>query len=162
MNAKKGSAPIAEGNVFLVPLNDASYAVGQILAISKKALNSCLCAFFDIHLTTGVEKLDEPLTEGGLIAVQFVTIDLLKKGVWIGIGHRSVALDVEKYVPLMRLEQSGYVGAKIIGSGIIREFLSAYYALRPWDTWHDPNYLDKLLVPERKRPANVMLTKTAS
>jgi hypothetical protein len=159
MVAGKKSQAFAEGDVFLVSLNDASHCVGQVLNITKSALNSCICAFFDVRLPEGAREVHTPLNEGNLIAVQFVTPDLLKKGYWPVIDKRDVAVDVEKTIPLRRYEQEGFVGAKVIGSGIIREFLSAYYALRPWDTWHDPGYLDKLLVSRDKRPANVILTK---
>ena len=159
MATQKRKQAYSGGDVFLVPLKDGSQSVGQVLSITKRALNSCICAFFDIRLPNGVKKVEQALKEGDLIAVQFVTVDLLKKGYWPVIEAREVEIDIEKYIPLQDIEQKGFVGAHIEGSGIIQEFLSAYYALRPWDTWYEPDYLDKLLVSPDKRPANVILTR---
>lgn len=159
MSTKPKGQAIAVGDVFLVSLIDASHCVGQVLGITKAALNSCICAFFDVHLPEGAREVTVPLNEVNLIAVQFVTPDLLKKGYWPVIDKRKIAVDVEKYIPLQRYEREGFVGAEIIGSGNIRQFLSAYYALRPWDNWFESDFLDKLLVSPDKRPANVILTK---
>ena len=61
--------------------------------------------------------------------------------------------------PHSDLESREFVGAKIIGSGIMQKFLDAYFGLIAWDKWQDPNYLDKLLLPGVPRPANAVLVK---
>ncbi len=42
---------------------------------------------------------------------------------------------------------NGWIGAKVIGSGIIASFLSAFYNLRDWTEMKDPEYYTKLLRP---------------
>ena len=54
----------------------------------------------------------------------------------------------------------GWVGAKVIGSGNVNKFMNAYFGLSLWDDWHDPTYLDRLLVSPEKRPAKLILKKT--
>ncbi len=106
-----------------------------------------------------VKNIERVLADELVTSVQFVTPDLLKEGYWPICENRQIVIDVEQYMPLMSLEATGYVGASIVGSGNIQEFLNAYYGLCPWDEWHDPKYLDKLLVDGKKRPANGILTK---
>ncbi len=161
MNAKKASPKsLQPGTVFLVRLVDGTHGVGQILKVTKEAMNSVLCAFFDIRLEADARDPIVALDATHLVSVQFVTPDLLKNGKWTIITERAPAVSIEDYVPLRALERNGFVGAKIVGSGNIGEFLSAYHALCPWDEWADPHYLDKLLVFPDKRPSNVILTKS--
>jgi len=166
VNAKKPSSKVLQpGAVFLVRLVDGTHGVGQVLKVTKEAMNSVLCAFFDIRLEgdagDAMLALDTTrLDATHLVSVQFVTPDLLKKRTWPIVAERAPAVAIEDYVPLQALERNGFVGAKIVGSGNIGEFLSAYHALCPWDEWADPHYLDKLLVSPDKRPSNVILTKS--
>ena len=46
-----------------------------------------------------------------------------------------------------------WVGATILGSGIIRQFVNAYHGLTPWDTMADPVYFTKLLVKGAAMPS---------
>ena len=51
VNAKKASSKALQpGAVFLVRLVDGTHGVGQILKVTKEAMNSVLCAFFDVRL----------------------------------------------------------------------------------------------------------------
>jgi len=161
VNAKKASSKALQpGAVFLVRLVDGTHGVGQILKVTKEAMNSVLCAFFDVRLEGDADDAIAALDKTHLVSVQFVTPDLLRSGTWTIIGERAPAVAIEDYLPLRVLERNGFVGAKIVGSGNIAEFLSAYHALCPWDEWADPYYLDKLLVSPDKRPSNVILTKS--
>jgi hypothetical protein len=54
----------------------------------------------------------------------------------------------------------GWVGAKVIGSANVADFLAAYHCLVPWDDWKDPSYLDHLLIGPEKKPTNVLLKHT--
>lgn len=93
-----------------------------------------------------------------MIAVHFITPELLKKGIWKVIGHADTRTGIER-IELEQLRARGFVGAKIVGSGIIQKLLEAYHGLRAWDGFHDPEYLDKLLLPSVKRPPGTILEK---
>jgi hypothetical protein len=155
---KRRGQQFAPGDVFLVALADGTHSVGQVLRITKEVLNSVLCAFYDAHSTDQDGAVPR---EDHLLSVQFVTPDSLSKGLWTVVGRAPLGVEFEKYVPYEALAARGFVGAQIRGSGIMDEFMNAYYALRPWDTWYEETFFDKLLVPQAKRPANVVLTKTA-
>ena len=90
-----------------------------------------------------------------MFSVLFVTRDLLDDGVWRVIAKRPVAIP-RSQLPYESLRQNGYVGAEVNGSGIVNEFLDAFYGLGPWDDWHDPTYLDQLLVSPEKKPSRLV------
>jgi hypothetical protein len=148
------------GDVFAVENADGQRTIGQIVGQESEVLNSVSCAFFDLRLgkegnldTIGDSELDDPF------AVLFVTRDLLDNGVWPVIGRRPVRLGRDQ-LPYEQLRDSGFVGAKVIGTKIVGEFLNAYRGLTPWDDWKDPAYLDGLLVSPEKKPPGIVLKKS--
>ena len=147
------------GDVFLVPNRDGLFTVGQIVAQERDVLNSVSSAFFDLRVTDPPE-LDKyqllPLDR--LIAVLFVTRDLLDSGVWRVVGQRPIATTREE-LPFEHLRERGFVGAKVIGSAIVREFLDAYQGLTAWDDWQDPEYLDQLLISPDRKPKKLILKR---
>jgi hypothetical protein len=147
MSSNKRSAATS-GDVFAVSLGDGTWVLAQVIEDEPGAMNSLLCAFYDQQassldeLRQHVSSLDryEP------IAIEFVTKELLKSGVWPVIDNTPPA-HREQFTELSALRRAGYVGAKIRGAGIIRMLLMAFYGLYPWDGLADPEYFDKLLRP---------------
>ena len=58
--------------------------------------------------------------------------------------------------PCEPLRASGFIGATITGSGIVDDFVNAFHGLAPWDDWHDPRYLDTLLLDPSKKPRGLV------
>ena len=138
------------GDVFWVPIEDGTFVLGQVVEIQKEVLNSITCAFFNVRQASQeIEAQD--LTAP--ISIQFVTKDLFSKGTWQRTGNEPVLIS-EGELPYRDTENEGWVGAKVIGSGIITMFLSAFFELRPWDEMHDPNYYQNLLLPGVQRRGN--------
>ena len=143
------------GDIFGIPLPDGSMGTGQILSLEPDALNSVGCAFFSVTVgPAGLSGSVEP------IAALLVTPDLLKNGVWPVKSKAPVFLERHER-PYELFRASHWVGVKVTGSGIVQEFLAAYHGLTPWDAWHDPNYLDSLLLPGVARPEHVILSARA-
>lgn len=134
-----------------MPLEDGSVALGQIVEIRPEVLNSITCAFYELRLP---EPSDFSSASLKPISVQFVTPDLFSSGAW---EKQEAALGNLTDVPLpyRETEPDGWVGAKVIGSGIIATFLSAFYGLRDWHETHDPDYYQNLLLPGVVRAAGV-------
>ena len=150
----------ANGDIFGVPLPDDTYALGQVLGRERDALNSIGCAFFGAIARAGESLVGLPeLLHQTPIAVLLTTPESLTKGIWPILANHTVVLR-RKDIPYERFRSNGWVGVKIEGSGIIRRFLAAYHGQVPWDQFHDPNYLDGLLLPSCKRPTNVVLIKS--
>ncbi len=146
--------------MFLIPLEDATYSVGQVLLKTVSALNSVICAFSKIR-TDNVETATT-FTPRDVVAVLFTTPDLLNSGDWRVIRHEPEIVPVARYIDMHSLEAKGYVGVKIIGSGIVENLLNAWFGLEPWDAFYEPDYLDKLLLPSVTRPDSAVLSDDAA
>lgn len=152
--AMKSPAP-SIGSLFLVPLSDGSGAVGQIVGREPGMLNSWTCAFSGLRADCDAVLLpDSGIGPKGAISVQFVTGDLLKSGRW-KIFAQAPVLIPQSYFPHEDCRSNGWVGAKMIGSGNIQAFLSAYHGLEYWDEMKDPEYYDRLLLPHVSRPVGI-------
>ena len=150
--------PLDIGTLFAVPLRDSTYALGQVVGREPALIDSVTCAFYRIRIAS------EPLastaqlpSSDDLIAVHFVTKDLLTKRVWKVIGKFPVALAPELF-PHEDKRSRGWVGARVIGSGIIVHFLNAYFGLEPWFQMQDPHYFDHLLLRPDMRPEGLGLS----
>lgn len=144
-----------EGDIFTVETSDGMHVVGQIVGREPEVLNSVSVAFFDVRLTQPDEAKEIELDPAKIFSIVFSTRDLLDSGSWKVVGNRQVAIETSQ-LPHEELRSSGFVGAKVIGSGILVEFLNAYYGLTAWDDWKEPDYLDRLLTSPSKKPKNVV------
>ena len=148
------------GDLFKIPLADGSASLGHIVAQEREMLNSVTCAFYDAKVPETCPPQAPPLpSDEALIACLFTTHDLLGNGSWTVIGHSSPRVS-RKHLPYEDCRRGGWVGAKMRGSGIVRQFLDAYYRLAPWDDWADPKYLDAFLIDPSKRPKDLIYVKT--
>ena len=147
------------GDVFLVPTKDGNFSVAQVVGHEPEAMNSVTCAFFDIKVSNEKEMAgisDLPFSR--VFSVLFVTRDLLDRSIWKVAGERPVRVPRENF-PFESLRSVSFVGAWIIGSRNIGEFVNAFYGLMPWDDWKDPNYLDSLLLSPEKKPTKLLFKK---
>jgi hypothetical protein len=143
------------GDNFAVPLADGTYGQGQVLSYEAQAMNSAICAFSSARYANIPVDLDF-VYDQNLIAVLFVTRDLLDSGRWQVVNSRPMIL-LEKYIDIRSLRKKGFVGATIHGSHIAETFLNAYHKLSPWNQYLDPEYFDKLLVAPNRKPRGVLL-----
>lgn len=143
------------GSAFLIPLDDGSASLAQIVEIVPDVLNSITIAMFDRRIIelNSMPKLVS-LQNERLVSCQFVTRDLFSNGVWLQIARVPVDISCDR-LPYRDTEKHRWIGAKMIGSGNIRKFLSAYHGLRPWNEMLDPDYYSKLLLPGIPVPLTV-------
>lgn len=134
------------GSVFLLPLADGRWCVGQV--IGRGILRSTWIVLFDLVVASS----DVPaLTDERIFASIMVTTDLLDSGQWRVAGSAPEP-GSDWLAGHVALQEAGYVGATIRGSGNVEEFVNAFYGLVPWDDWYVPNYLDAFLVSPEKKP----------
>jgi hypothetical protein len=156
---KKRKQVWAAGDVFLVETKDHMKVVCQVVADERESLGCASCAFFDLRIKEESElKEMSALRKDRAFSVLFVTPELLNYGVWRVVGRLPVSIPKNER-PYEYLRNKGWVGAEIIGGGIVEEFLEAYYALGPWDDWYDPAYLDGLLLSPDKKPKRLIFKK---
>jgi immunity protein 26 of polymorphic toxin system len=161
MIPKKKRQRHKDGDVFVVPLNDGTYSLGQILAYEREALNSVACAFYNIRIVDGPTlEIPAPLPQDRVISILLTTRDLLNRAVWPVIADRAIPTMVAVR-PYEQYRVKKWVGARIIGSGIVDKFLNAYFGLAPWDAMQDPNYFDSLLLHASLKPSGLVFAHAA-
>jgi len=143
-------------NIFAIPLKDGTYTLGQVVGREKEVLNSITCAFYKTRFND-LELKDISIIPNisDLLSVQFVSPDLLKSRKWVVLGKEKVNIP-KAHFPYEETRKNGWVGAKVIGSGIMVHFLNAYYGLEPWDMMYKPDYFDKLLINNELKPSDLL------
>lgn len=120
--------------------------------------NVVSCALYDVRVPCDEAMVPIELPIRRLIAVLSVSREQLDFGNWKVVGHQPVAADPELW-PNEEYRGEGWVGAKVYDATIAEELLDAYNGLLPWDDWHDPEYLDRLLVSRDRKPKHLMYKK---
>jgi hypothetical protein len=146
------------GDIFLIKTEGSFNIVGQIIGHEPQAMNSVGVALFDERISNTTNTDFIKLNPDSIFSILLVTRDLLDLGVWKVICNRPVTLPKET-LPYESLRSASFVGAKIRGSAIVNEFVNAYCGLMPWDDFHDPKYLDNLLISPSKKPSNLVFKK---
>jgi immunity protein 26 of polymorphic toxin system len=139
------------GDIFTIQLKDGQHGLGQVVSQERRLLNSVGVAVFDCRVpSSAAASVTEPMVASAF-AILFTTRDLPDSGAWRVVATGAVRLP-KHLLPYEDLRASGFVGAKVVGSGILTKLFNAFYALAPWDDWHDPHYLDGLLLSPDKKP----------
>jgi hypothetical protein len=152
--AKKKKVQWKPGDVFCAPLPDGQCCLGQALGLMGEYVNVVNCVLFDIRFR--MVDTAPSLDPNKVIAVVSTTRDLLDEGHWPIVGHAPIFIKKSNW-PNEQFAKKDYVGAKTYGSGIVNDFLAAYYGLFPWDGYKEPDYFDKMLSSPSKKPSNSIL-----
>jgi Immunity protein 26 len=147
------------GDVFTIATTDRRFAIGQIIGQEPDLMRSVTVALFDERYGTLREAGEKAKCDpANLFAILFVTVNHLESGDWHIVGHRSATVD-SRFSPHEQTRIAGFVGAKVVGSGIVNDFVEAFYGLAPWDDWKDPHYLDSLLISTGVKPVDRLVYK---
>ncbi|MBC2012904.1 hypothetical protein IBB80_05695 [Listeria marthii] len=144
------------GDLFAISLLDDSFCIGRVVGFEPDALNSAICAFY-AHRVNEIPEVEPILYENELISLLFVNRDLLDSGDWKVFSMASTEFPINKYIKLDELRRDGFINVTSRGSGIVVSLMNAYYSLVPWNSFHDPNYLDSLLISIDKKTNKVVL-----
>ncbi|MBY6286469.1 hypothetical protein K6121_08890 [Neisseria subflava] len=153
------------GDYFGIPVeDDFLLAVGQILGKYDWIGVACLITKMKISSKNLPLYEDIKIDKNDIIAAIFITEESLDKGFWPIIQQGIVNKNILKqYFPNIDLiEQGNIIGINTEDSAIIDDFIKAYFSLAPWDDWHDPEYLDKLLISPDKKPENLIYKNKCS
>jgi hypothetical protein len=91
-------------------------------------MNSITCLFFDARSDNPQVSAIGSLASFKPICCQFVTRDAFNKGKWQRLGNLQVTFPESEF-PYRETKRDGWIGAKVIGSGIIASFLTAFYGI---------------------------------
>jgi len=139
------------GSVFLIPLKDGTECIGQVIRREKSVLNSVAIALFDMKGKWSSGQSLPSLRAEDIFSAILATKDLLDSGRWVVLDEEIISVS-DDMRPYENLRETGFIGAKVRGSGLVEEFANAFYGLVPWDDWYVPDYLDGFLVSPDKKP----------
>lgn len=147
----------SNGDVFAIPLSDGRFAIGQILDLMM--VNQVRVALYD-ESASSLEtiKISNVCQPENLISLVASTREQLDYNVWKIIGNRPITIQIERY-PNEQFRSKHWVGAKLYDAALVEDFLEAFHALRPWNNWFNPNYLDAFLIDLSKKPKQLVLIK---
>jgi hypothetical protein len=137
------------GDVFIIPLLDGSGCIAQVVGREREILNSATIAIFDVRQEFWSDNLPG-LTKNDVFSLILATKDLLDSGRWRVLSDGKGP--IKEVNPYEHLRSNGFIGAKVLGSGFIEDFINAFYGLEDWDDWYLPNYLDQFLISLDKKP----------
>jgi len=131
-----------EADLFLVPLLDGGYGLGQVVEDHRDRHGSALCAFCLRRPSLDAAPL--PLSLAEVVSVMLVSPVHLNDGTWPVVGFEQIprvgARDLMSgFLIDTRLDLAGHDPA------IVEAFLSACHGLYPWDGFPDPAFFDRLL-----------------
>jgi hypothetical protein len=150
----------AVGDVFAIPLSNNKYALGQIVSQEPELMKSATIALFDQSFDS-IDDIDISFLcdSNKLYSVLFVTLNHIENGKWCVLGGGSTIEIETDNMPFEHTRSSGFIGAKVVGSGIVNDFVNAFFGLLPWDDWNDPQYLDSLLISADLKPVDRLIFK---
>jgi len=144
------------GDVFLIPLLDGDAVPGQILDLMMP--NVVTVVMIDDKTSADGDYEIGDLHRRRIITTKAVTRELLDSGYWRVLRGRDLLVPQPLW-PNESTRKHAWVGAKVSDAGLLEGFMNAYYGLAPWDSYHDPLYLDKQLWPGTPRPVCAVLTR---
>jgi hypothetical protein len=158
LNMGRKKIDFKSGDVFAVPLNNNKFSIGQVL--DQRMVNTVRIALHD-EIIESLEGNDfnNFCNISNLISLIEVTKEQLTYGVWKILGNKLIDIPISKY-PNEKYRSNKWIDSTIHDAALAEDFLNAFYSLRPWDNWYDPNYLDEYLVDITKKPKNLILVKT--
>lgn len=134
------------GDIFQIPLENGTYAFGQVV---WKSYTHPVCILFDIN------KIDVPILEEIIsspsISILSLTPTSLDNHSWKVLGNMNVRLQKED-VPAIFNGTPG-VGATSFTSGILEDLANAFYGVTPWNVFAEEDQFDQILLPQVKRPS---------
>jgi len=155
MNAKK--IFWKHGDVFLIPLKNGKYSVGQILDLQMT--NVVRCAIFneivtDVKSENGVNHCNQ----NNLISLVACSREQLDYGVWHIVGNKNIEIPLNKY-PNEKFRKNGWVKSAMYDAALVEDFVNSYHALLPWNDWGNPDFLDEFLINKKIKPDNLIYIK---
>jgi len=155
---KRGREPMA-GQVFAVPLSDGSYGLAQVAHVKQASKDSYFvtCAWFP-QRADDPEQLFQDIQEGrrdlrSPFLACTIPSDPITSGEWRLLGSLRPEYENVDIAARIKTTWEWFDGGQRPGELL----LEMYHGLFPWNGLHDPEYLDKLLLPGHVRPPSARM-----
>jgi len=133
------------GDVFKVPSSSGATYIGQVVDDTKPDIGAAFCYFYG---------KDGDVSSTNIISASFVTPDLIERGAWEITGYQVVP-DHPARRKLVDARENAFVGAVVVGSGLVAEYLDTFYGVIDEHHWPDPRYFRRFFLsyPDDPRKA---------
>jgi len=146
------------GDIFLIPLSDGTFSIGQVIALEKRSLICVSCCLFDIRVQNKSLPDGIILDQNRCFSTLLVFRDYLLKKKWEIVGNQKLRIK-RKYYPYEKELKSGGIGIKILEEELVQLFVNAFFGLEYWNGYRDPEYFDRLLLDKTKKPTGLIYKK---
>lgn len=135
-----GAAPLAEADLFTVPLLDGGVGLGQV--ISTEADGAVHCLISDLRDTA-----PRAIPGANVLALFHTQARPFLSGAWTVIGYDTLPAVARPRRSLLADPPT------VQDPAVIEAFLNAAHGLYPWDGFPDPAFFSSLLLPGVPEPA---------
>lgn len=141
-------------DIFVIPLNNNYYSIGQIL--DQRMKNTLRITLFN-ETVDSLENLNiKNLCDvKNLISLLEVTKEQIVYGVWKILGNKETEIPFNLF-PNEQFREKNWINSMIYDAALAEDFVNAYNSLIPWDDWHDPIFLDEFLYDKNKKTRNLI------
>ena len=142
-----------QADIFLVPLLDGKFGVGQIIVCPPDApVGTRVCVL--TRRKAARAELQSPLHLSEALSLVVVQDDHLKDGTWPIVGFEAIP-PIDRAFKVNKAIKSRFDSVAIQDPAIIEAFVNALHGLYPWDGFPDPDFFTKLLITPDRIPASV-------
>ena len=146
--AKKVS--YSAGDLFLVPSCQGGFYIGQIVVDARLEIGANFCFLTRKKVEEEHDCKNVVIESGDVISAMLITPELIDYGSWKLCGNRDIPKHEAENI-LAGLRKKSYVGAAVIGAGLVAKYLDTYFGLISDSYWPDPAYVyENFLVPRSK------------
>lgn len=140
-----------QADIFLVPLLDGAYGVGQIVVCPPDAPVGTRACLFTQRRTETV-KPQSPINVAEGLALILISDELLKDKTWPIVGFEAIP-PVDRVFKLKAAIKARFDKVAIQDPAVVEAFVNAIQGLYPWNGFPDPEFFTKLLVHPDRVPA---------
>lgn len=134
-------------DIFLVPLINGDFAVGQVANVADTPDNTALCLF--TLLTSAPDWPPKPIHYSEAISLILLSDTSLRDGTWQTVGFEAVP-PLKRIFDLEDALATKFANVKAQDPAIVEAFVNACHGHYPWDGFPDSQFFNSLLIyPDR-------------
>lgn len=142
------------GDIFLVPLIDGGFSIGQVIAFEMRGIHCISCGLFNQLTTLELGRSVIP-DESMLFSTLLASHVHILKGKWPVVNNLPMRI-AKKHFPFEKELRKGGIGARIQSPGIVESFVDAFFCKRPWNMYGRTDLFDELLLDPSKKPKTLI------
>lgn len=143
-----------QADIFLIPLIDGGFGVGQVVEIDATPRGSVLVML--TLLQSAPDWPPSPIHDSEAISLIIVADTALRNGTWQTVGFEMLP-KLERVFPLKSSIVDKFHGITVHEPAIIEAFVNACHGLYPWNGFPEANFFNNLLVYPNKTPSKAKM-----